>query len=704
MLWLLNDHWDKQHRSYAMSVEQRELAPLKLRSHGVTLGWMRYDERYTPYVREAGLLPFIQLVRRSTPPNNAAALTALIDHWRPETHTFHLRAGEMTVMLQDIAMITGLPIDGNPLCMNTDSDGWRAQMHALIGMVPPEPREPEAEDKKMERVAAGATFTWISSNFSTCPEDANEDMVKTYARVYMWYMISRTMFADGTGKNAPWMWLKALTVFDSKWSWGSATLAYLYRQLDEACCRHTGGIAGCLLALSIWSWECLPVGRPKTVKYEDWDDKDDALRLPTWAYKWDVLNETTNDPSVMYKLYKSELDAITPEQVEWEPYGKGESFGNPMEFRLNPMCTRDRDLWHMRCPLICNWAVELHLPHRVFCQFGLFQPHPPEWEDTNKLLHALDRKKQRKIQDSAKHHSKYVVQFALSVKQARAGKRAQLREHCPIAFNNYLTWFPTSTRVERAQIKKAADETETILETTPAGKSDGEGALRAFIKRQGQKLRRLSNLFGCRDPEYVSPERSRSATPSDPASGQGHGEPFEDEDVGVVTQEVADDMTVATYQARSAYELKPRKGINKGVGPEWQWPIRPNGRWALTVTGCGRWAPAAPDQARPSSTDGRRRRATTGAAARPAEWRTAAEDGGGRARGRWRRLRPETAQQRRRPGGSRDSGRGVAWPEQQGQRWGSGRSWQWTARTGIRAVRRQWWPWASDGRRAAAWS
>ncbi|XBI54393.1 hypothetical protein VPH35_036433 [Triticum aestivum] len=221
----------------------------------------------------------------------------------------------------------------------------------------------------------------------------------------------------------------------------------------------------------------------------------------------------------MYKLYKSELDAITPEQVEWEPYGKGESFGNPIEFRLNPMCIRDRDLWHMRCPLICNWAVELHLPHRVFRQFGLFQPHPLEWEDTDKLLHALDRKKQRKIKDWASHHRKYVVQFALSVEQARAGKRAQLREHCPIAFNNYLAWFLASTRVEvcqpayaeeileeptvfdevaqhqynalvrkgnsvipsapmmnfvRAQIKKAADKTETILETTPAGKSDGE--------------------------------------------------------------------------------------------------------------------------------------------------------------------------------------------------------------------------------------
>ncbi|XBI21735.1 hypothetical protein VPH35_062827 [Triticum aestivum] len=127
----------------------------------------------------------------------------------------------------------------------------------------------------------------------------------------------------------------------------------------------------------------------------------------------------------------------------------------------------------------------------------------------------------------------------------------------------YKSELDAITPEQRAQIKKAADETETILETTPAGKSDGEGALRAFIKRQGQKLRQLSNLFGCRDPEYVSPERSRSATPSDPASGQGHGEPLEDENVGVVTQEVADDMTLGTYQARSAYELKPRKGIRR---------------------------------------------------------------------------------------------------------------------------------------------
>nr|XP_040249861.1 uncharacterized protein LOC120967346 [Aegilops tauschii subsp. strangulata] len=339
MVWLLHDHWDHQHRSYAMAVQQRvilKLAPLKLRSHGISLGGMSYDERYTPYVREAGLLPFIEL-----------------------------------------------------------------------------PREPEREDKKKERVTAGATFTWISLHFAHCPDDANEDMVKTYARVYMWYVVSRTMFADGTGKNAPWMWLKALTVFDSKWSWGSATLAYLYRQLDDASCRHTGGIGGCLLTLSIWSWERLPVGRPKTVKYEDWDDKDDPLRLPTWAYKWDVLNETTDDPSIMYKLYKSELDAITPEQS-----------------------------------------------------------HPPEWEDTDKLLH-----------------------------------------------NNYLTWFLASTHVEVCQPAYA----EEILEEPTVFDEVAQHQYNTLVRK------------------------GNSAIPSAP----------------MMNFVVADDMTLGTYRARSAYELKPRRGINK---------------------------------------------------------------------------------------------------------------------------------------------
>ena len=217
----------------------QKLEPLKIRYHGVSGPAMPYDERYTPYIKQAGLLPWIQLVSRSTPNLNAPLVSALADRWRPETHSFHLRTGEMTVTLEDVSLITGLAIDGRPLCMSTDSDGWREQMIALIGMAPTEAEddvEEGEEKKKRERKAAGAAFTWIQNNFATCPPDATDDVIQTHARVYMWYIVSRTLFPDSTGKNAPWMWLKALTVFDSKWSWGSATLAYLYRQVVGLFC------------------------------------------------------------------------------------------------------------------------------------------------------------------------------------------------------------------------------------------------------------------------------------------------------------------------------------------------------------------------------------------------------------------------------------------------------------------------------------
>ncbi|XBI09534.1 hypothetical protein VPH35_137055 [Triticum aestivum] len=460
MVWLLDDVYDTKHRAYMMREKEMKLEPLKIRYHGVSGPAMPYDERYTPYIKQAGLLPWIQLVSRSTPNLNAPLVSALADRWRPETHSFHLRTGEMTVTLEDVSLITGLAIDGMPLCMSTDSDGWREQMIALIGMAPTEAEadvEEGEEKKKRERKAAGAAFTWIQTHFATCPPDATDDVIQTHARVYMWYV------------------------------------------LDDACCRITdsAGIGGNMLLLSVWSWERLPVGRPKSVRFNPWyEDEHDELRRPTWAYKWDVVSEMTNDVNLMYQKYVAELDTITPEQVEWQPYGTDDRVGYTPEFSINPMCLRDRDLWLMQCPLICNWAVEFHLPHRVFRQFGLFQPHPLEWVDTNKALHRLDRRRQRKIKDWDKHHASYVTRFQLCVEQARSSARAQLREHNPLAFDNYIRWLLENTRVEicppaynedileepRSEIKKAADESQSILENTPVGKGNDDGSLRAFLK------------------------------------------------------------------------------------------------------------------------------------------------------------------------------------------------------------------------------
>uniref|UniRef100_A0ACD5UC27 Uncharacterized protein n=1 Tax=Avena sativa TaxID=4498 RepID=A0ACD5UC27_AVESA len=205
MVWLLEDYYDHEDRAYLMAENHMRLRPLKLRTHGVSLNDMSYDERYTEYIKRLGLLPVITLVSRSTPNLNAAAITALVDRWRPETHTFHLRTGKITPTLQDVSMIFGLPIAREPLCMSIDFDGWRNAMQLLIGMTPE-----ELEDRSKDRVPADATYAWIVENFAHCSNPAEVEVIETHARVYVWYVLSRTLFANSGGRTAPWMWLKAL--------------------------------------------------------------------------------------------------------------------------------------------------------------------------------------------------------------------------------------------------------------------------------------------------------------------------------------------------------------------------------------------------------------------------------------------------------------------------------------------------------------
>ena len=52
---------------------------------------------------EAGLLTLSHLVEGGPIQLDRSLLTALVDRWRPETHTFHLPCGEMTPTLPDVA-------------------------------------------------------------------------------------------------------------------------------------------------------------------------------------------------------------------------------------------------------------------------------------------------------------------------------------------------------------------------------------------------------------------------------------------------------------------------------------------------------------------------------------------------------------------------------------------------------------------------
>lgn len=75
----------------------------------------------------------------------------------------------------------------------------------------------------------------VGGEENSCPEGANDVVVQQYARAYLWYVLTKVVFSDATGNSALWMFLELLNNWDTQYSWGSAALAYLYRQVRDIC-------------------------------------------------------------------------------------------------------------------------------------------------------------------------------------------------------------------------------------------------------------------------------------------------------------------------------------------------------------------------------------------------------------------------------------------------------------------------------------
>ncbi|CAN6303876.1 unnamed protein product [Urochloa humidicola] len=157
---LLETAYDSKHRAHLIVDNGEGLDPLRPRTHSP----MRWDERYACYLRRAGLLPLARVVCAGLPVMDGPLLTCFVDRWRPETHSFHLPCGEVTVGLQDVAMILGLPLEGQAVTGIIQSDGWRDMVEAAIGL-----RPPEAAEGGREKKTAGVSSAWLRQRVPAAP-------------------------------------------------------------------------------------------------------------------------------------------------------------------------------------------------------------------------------------------------------------------------------------------------------------------------------------------------------------------------------------------------------------------------------------------------------------------------------------------------------------------------------------------------------
>ncbi|KAK5775165.1 hypothetical protein PVK06_043034 [Gossypium arboreum] len=116
-------------------------------------------------------------------------ISALIERWRPETHTFHLPCEECTITLEDMQLQLGLPVDGYAVTGSAQSADWGAICYELFGAIP-------------NNINGGRIDT-----FSESDNDSTELERIRYAQAYILEMIGGYLMPDLSRNRVHLRWL-----------------------------------------------------------------------------------------------------------------------------------------------------------------------------------------------------------------------------------------------------------------------------------------------------------------------------------------------------------------------------------------------------------------------------------------------------------------------------------------------------------------
>ena len=212
---------------------------LKCHEHTKELKMWKLTEAQIKLVEMAGFKHLSMITDMSI---DAPLISALVERWRRETNSVHMRVGEMTITLEDVFLILGLPIDGDPV-IGVTSHSCESICRKLLGNVP----RPEHRSGRMVKLS------WLRESFSRCPDDASEDQIKRSTRAYLLYLLGCTIFSSSTGNKVPVMYLQFFENFDDtkRYAWGAAALAYLYRALGNASLNGQTSICGSITLLQV---------------------------------------------------------------------------------------------------------------------------------------------------------------------------------------------------------------------------------------------------------------------------------------------------------------------------------------------------------------------------------------------------------------------------------------------------------------------
>ncbi|KAG8486816.1 hypothetical protein CXB51_020282 [Gossypium anomalum] len=334
------------------------------------------DARLMPYLELAG---FGSAVLTRTFDLRYDLISALVERWRPETHTFHLPCGECTVTLEDVALQFGLPIDGDAVTGVSAIAEPAALCYSLLGASPGDAESTFSELK----------FTWLKSNFQHLSDYATKEELVCAARAVRSY------------------------------SWGSAVLAMLYRELCQTTKPNAVDMGGCLILLQSWALYRMPF--LASVSHQPY--------VYPLVNRWSIYSGIGRSYTV--PIYCLMIEQHAGEGFIWMPYRRPE-----IATIIPSSAYVDSQCWCTNAPIISFNIVEWYHGDRVLRQFGCIQyiPNPPM--QVGEEVHGKN-KRGRHGQHWGVTHRRYIA-----VWESRMARRPQIDMSSDLRPSlEYIQWY-----------------------------------------------------------------------------------------------------------------------------------------------------------------------------------------------------------------------------------------------------------------------
>ena len=244
--------------------------------------------------------------------NDVGLISALVERWRPETNSFHFPVGEMTITLEDVFMLLGLPVRGKPIIYERLD---RPKSYFLKNW-------PDSslnlKQKKELYGKSGISLKKLRDRYKELPylEEEDEESVKAHSLAYVLYVIGSVLFADNRQDVVHPKYLQLLLQqqHDSiPYAWGAGVLGFLYKGLYKASRKESTCIEGCLTLLQLWSYERILPGRPTIAPEQEYT----WPRIVAWGK---YVEDRYENPHHHLRVYRGQFDTFDPRWLTWEPY------------------------------------------------------------------------------------------------------------------------------------------------------------------------------------------------------------------------------------------------------------------------------------------------------------------------------------------------------------------------------------------------